>query len=89
MFLSVRDADKPEVLPIAEGLADLGFELLSTAGTARSLASAGLAVRGVEKGAAIVEQIRRGRCDLVINTPEESERAPRRLPHPRGRARRA
>ena len=69
-FLSVRDADKEELVPIAEGLAELGFELLATAGTARSLAAAGLAVRGVEKGAAIVEQIRRGRCDLVINTPE-------------------
>src|SRR4051794_5010914 len=69
-FLSVRDTDKEDVVPIAQGLANLGFELLATAGTARALAAAGLAVRGVEKGAAIVEQIRRGRCDLVVNTPE-------------------
>jgi carbamoyl-phosphate synthase large subunit len=70
VFLSVRDADKEELVPIAHGLDELGFELLATAGTARALAAAGLAVRGVEKGAAIVDLIRRGRCDLVINTPE-------------------
>ncbi len=69
-FLSVRDADKDDLAPIAHGLADLGFELLATAGTAHALAAAGLAVRGVEKGAAIVDLIRRGRCDLVVNTPE-------------------
>jgi carbamoyl-phosphate synthase large subunit len=69
-FLSVRDADKEHVVPIAQGLANLGFELLATAGTAHALAAAGLAVRGVEKGAAVVEWIRRGRCDLVVNTPE-------------------
>jgi carbamoyl-phosphate synthase large subunit len=69
-FLSVRDADKSYALPIAQALSELGFDLLATAGTARAIAAAGLPVRGVPKGAAIVEQIRRGRCDLVVNTPE-------------------
>jgi carbamoyl-phosphate synthase large subunit len=71
-FLSVRDADKPAIADIARALAGLGFELLATAGTARQLAAAGIAVGHVEKGAAIVDRIRTGRCDLVINTPQGS-----------------
>ncbi len=75
-FLSVRDADKPALVSIAAALAGLGFDLVATEGTARSLAAAGLGVTGVRKvaqdggGATVVDLIRRGRCDLVINTPE-------------------
>jgi carbamoyl-phosphate synthase large subunit len=69
-FLSVRDADKEYAPAIAQALSELGFDLLATAGTARAVAAAGLPVQGVAKGAAIVDQIRRGRCDLVVNTPE-------------------
>src|SRR5438552_12325535 len=43
-FLSVRDEDKVAVVPVAQALAGLGFRLLATAGTARTLAAAGLAV---------------------------------------------
>jgi len=71
-FLSVRDADKPAIVPVARALAGLGFELLATSGTARELAAAGIAVGHVEKGAAIVDRIRTRRCDLVINTPQGS-----------------
>ena len=48
-FLSVRDADKPAAVPVAAALAGLGFRLLATAGTARTLAAAGLAVEYVRK----------------------------------------
>src|SRR5207248_2522063 len=68
-FLTVRDADKEAVVPVARSLAELGFDLVATAGTARSLAAAGLAVTGVEKGTAVVELVRRRRVDLVVNTP--------------------
>ena len=71
-FLSVRDADKPAIADIARALSRLGFELLATAGTARQVAAAGIAVGHVEKGAAIVDRIRTGRCDLVINSPQGS-----------------
>jgi carbamoyl-phosphate synthase large subunit len=71
-FLSVRDADKPSLAPIAAALAGLGFRLVATAGTAASLAAAGLEVAQTEKGHAVVELIRRGRCDLVVNTPQGS-----------------
>jgi carbamoyl-phosphate synthase large subunit len=74
-FLSVRDADKDAAVRIGRGLADLGFELCATAGTAHALAAAGLPVASVRKvgqpGSApsVVDLVRRGRCDLVVNTP--------------------
>ncbi len=77
-FLSVCDADKDAVVPVAAGLADLGFSLTATSGTARVLAAAGLAVDHVRKvtergeGATVVDLLRRGRCDLVVNTPQGS-----------------
>jgi carbamoyl-phosphate synthase large subunit len=77
-FLSVRDADKRAVVQVAGGLAELGFKLLATAGTADTLAAAGLDVERVRKvtedgeGPTVVDLIRRGRCNLVINTPQGS-----------------
>jgi carbamoyl-phosphate synthase large subunit len=74
-FLSVRDADKEALAPVAETLSKLGFRLLATQGTAHALARAGLEVEEVRKvsesgdGASVVDLIRRGRCDLVVNTP--------------------
>ncbi len=78
-FLSVRDADKPAAVAVAAGLAGLGFELVATEGTARTLRAAGLQVDEVAKvadadddEATVVDLVRRGRCDLVINTPQGS-----------------
>src|SRR5439155_756624 len=77
-FLSVRDADKPACVPVAAALAGLGFRLLATGGTADTLTAAGLQVELVAKvgeengGATILDLVRRGRCDLVINTPQGS-----------------
>ncbi|MDQ2983499.1 MAG: carbamoyl-phosphate synthase large subunit [Actinomycetota bacterium] len=77
-FLSVRDADKAAIVPVAQALTGLGFRLVATAGTAHTLAAAGLAVEYVRKvtqdgeGATVVDLVRRGRCDLVINTPQGS-----------------
>jgi carbamoyl-phosphate synthase large subunit len=69
-FLSVRDHDKLGVVPVALNLAALGFELLATEGTANALRLAGVTVGSVEKGAAVVELLRGGSIDLVVNTPE-------------------
>jgi carbamoyl-phosphate synthase large subunit len=77
-FLSVRDSDKDAVATVAAALADLGFRLTATSGTARTLAAAGLAVEHVRKvteggeGATVVDLLRRGRCDLVVNIPHGS-----------------
>ncbi len=74
-FLSVRDADKLAAVGVAAQLAKLGFRLLATTGTADTLAAAGLDVEHVRKvteageGPTVVDLIRRGRCNLVVNTP--------------------
>jgi carbamoyl-phosphate synthase large subunit len=69
-FLSVRDADKPALVPIAAALDRLGFALVSTGGTAAVLRAEGFDVREIEKGTPVLELIRRRGCDLVVNTPE-------------------
>jgi carbamoyl-phosphate synthase large subunit len=80
-FLSVRDADKPALIEVADSLSKLGFRLVATAGTARALANARIAVEHVRKvtepgeGATVVDLVRRGHCDLVINTPFGTEGA--------------
>jgi carbamoyl-phosphate synthase large subunit len=78
-FLSVRDADKAGVAPIAAALAGLGFELVATTGTAGTLRAAGLEVAEIGKVAeatagdeTVVDLIRSRRCDLVVNTPQGS-----------------
>jgi len=72
-FLSVHDRDKPGVLPVARRLAELGFELRATSGTAAYLAAHGLEVTPVlkvhEARPHIVDQMINGEIDLVVNTP--------------------
>jgi carbamoyl-phosphate synthase large subunit len=77
-FISVCDAHKEAIVPVAHALVGLGFDLVATAGTAHVLAAAGLAVEFVRKvtepgeGPTVVDLVRRGRCDLVVNTPQGS-----------------
>jgi carbamoyl-phosphate synthase large subunit len=79
VFVSVANRDKRAIVFPAKRLADLGFRLLATNGTAGVLRRAGIAVEAVAKVSEgpdnVVELIRQGRVDLVINTP--FGRAPR------------
>ncbi|HQT66087.1 MAG: carbamoyl phosphate synthase large subunit [Rhodospirillales bacterium 20-60-12] len=72
VFLSVRDGDKAAILPIARRLADMGFTLLATRGTAAHLRAAGLVVGSINKVLEgrphCVDAIRSGDVQLVINT---------------------
>ena len=76
VFLSVRDLDKASAIPVAAAFAGLGFHLYATAGTARTLGGAGLEVDQVRRvnepgdGPSVVDLIRRGRCNLIVNTPD-------------------
>jgi carbamoyl-phosphate synthase large subunit len=76
VFLSVREDDKAAAVPVAAALAGLGFQLVATHGTARTLRGAGLDVDEVRKVSvageepSVVDLIKRGRCNLVVNTPE-------------------
>jgi carbamoyl-phosphate synthase large subunit len=78
-FLSVRDADKPGVLEIARGLHGLGFALVATRGTAAAIAAAGLPVAQVNKVAEgrphVVDMIKNGEIDLIVNTVDEKRTA--------------
>jgi len=71
-FLSVKEADKAAIVPVARRLAELGFSIMATSGTARHIAAAGIAVRQVNKVLEgrphCVDAIRSGDIQLVINT---------------------
>jgi len=72
-FISVCDRDKRNIIPVARHLHMLGFEVMSTSGTARSLKAAGIPVTEVlkvhEGRPNIVDKIKNGEVHLVINTP--------------------
>ena len=73
VFLSTHDRDKSALVPVARRLAELGFRLVATEGTARALGEAGLAVEPIlkvhEGRPNIEDAIRSGEIQLVINTP--------------------
>ena len=73
VFLSLRDEDKHTLVDIAGPLFSMGFSLLATAGTATALREAGLpceTVFKVKEGRPdIVDHVRNGRVQLMINTP--------------------
>jgi carbamoyl-phosphate synthase large subunit len=75
-FLSVRNADKRAIVLPAKRLADLGFKLVATAGTASVLRRNGVpveVVRKVHEGPDnVVDLIRAGEIDVVVNTPQGS-----------------
>jgi carbamoyl-phosphate synthase large subunit len=72
-FISVNNADKPTVLPVARALVELGFRIVATRGTAAYLRAHGLPVEVVfkvnEGRPNVADEILNGKLDLVINTP--------------------
>ena len=73
-FISVREEDKPFAADLARDLIGLGFSVVATAGTAKIIEAAGLAVRRVNKVTEgrphIVDMIKNDEVTLVINTTE-------------------
>ena len=74
VFVSVKDGDKPVILPAAKKLVALGFTLIATGGTQRFLAEAGVPVERVNKVAEgrphIVDRIVDGDMAMIFNTTE-------------------
>jgi len=74
-FISVRASDKDKVMDIARILAEQGFNLVATRGTAAALSAAGLAVTPVNKvhegRPHIVDMIKNGDINLIVNTVED------------------
>jgi carbamoyl-phosphate synthase large subunit len=74
VFISLKDTDKPVILPAARKLVAMGFKLIATGGTADYLADHGISVEKVNKVAEgrphIVDKITDGDVQLIFNTTE-------------------
>jgi carbamoyl-phosphate synthase large subunit len=73
-FVSVREEDKQDVVEVARALSDKGFKLVATRGTAAVISAAGIAVTPINKVLEgrphIVDMIKNGEIDLIVNTTE-------------------
>ena len=74
LFVSVKDSDKPVIVPAVKALLDHGFTAVATGGTQRYLVGQGLDVKPVNKVAEgrphIVDAIIDGEIALIFNTTE-------------------
>ena len=74
VFISVKDSDKPVVLPAARILVAQGFKIVATSGTADYLTEHGVPIERVNKVAQgrphIVDRIKDGGIALIFNTTE-------------------
>jgi carbamoyl-phosphate synthase large subunit len=81
VFISVRDADKAGAVEIARSLVELGFTMLATRGTAAAIEAAGVAVKLVNKVGEgrphVVDMIKNGEVNLIMNTVESKPSAMR------------
>jgi len=72
-FISVNNDDKPNVLPIARNLAEIGFAIVATRGTAAYLRAHGIPVEVVfkvnEGRPNIVDHILNNQVQMIVNTP--------------------
>jgi len=81
ILLTVRDTDKMELIPLAERLERLGFDLWATGKTANVLNMHGVATNAVKKigegSPDILDLIHSGKIGMVVNTPTKG-RTPER-----------
>ena len=73
VFVSVKDTDKEAIIPVAREFVKLGFEIISTSGTAKALAKAKIKVTKVfkihEGRPNVLDRIKNGDINFIINTP--------------------
>jgi carbamoyl-phosphate synthase large subunit len=76
VFITVTDRDKPAATQLAARFHDLGFHVIATRGTAQAISRMGVPVTAINKigdgSPHVVDFIRNGEVDLVINTPTGS-----------------
>ncbi|RDJ21031.1 carbamoyl-phosphate synthase large subunit [Bosea caraganae] len=74
VFVSVRDEDKPRIVPSMRILADIGFRILATGGTLRLLQEEGIPAAKINKVLEgrphVVDAIKNGEIQLVFNTTD-------------------
>lgn len=80
VFVSVADRDKPQLLLPVRRLAQLGYRILATEGTAKMLGRHGITAEAVIKHSkategqrSIVDMITAGEVDVVVNTPSGAD----------------
>jgi carbamoyl-phosphate synthase large subunit len=77
VFVSMNDRDKGAVVPIVQDLIDLGFEIVATEGTRKTLIEHGLEVQLVlklhEGRPHVLDWIKNEKIQLIINTPSGEE----------------
>jgi carbamoyl-phosphate synthase large subunit len=74
VYITVRDDDKEEILPITREFVNLGFKIVATRGTAQYLREKGISVEtvyriGEHKSPNALELMRKKKIHLIINTP--------------------
>ena len=76
-LMTVSDKDKAEIIPLAKRLISLGYHIVATTGTGKALEAEGIKVDVIEKinenSNDILDAIRDGRINLVINTMTEGK----------------
>jgi carbamoyl-phosphate synthase large subunit len=74
LFVSVKDSDKPVIVPAVKQAIECGFTVCATGGTADYLLAQGIEVERVNKVAQgrphIVDKIKDGEIHLIFNTTE-------------------
>jgi carbamoyl-phosphate synthase large subunit len=79
VFLSVKNADKPGIAPVARSLHQMGFRLVATRGTAAAISAEGIPVTTVNKVTEgrphVVDLIKNGEIVFMVNTVEERRNA--------------
>jgi carbamoyl-phosphate synthase large subunit len=73
VFVSVKDSDKEAVIPVVREFVKLGFGIISTSGTAATLAKAKIKVKKVfklhEGRPNVLDRVKNGDINFIINTP--------------------
>ena len=73
VFLSVKDSDKENVVPLANKFVKLGFGIIATSGTWSTLKAAGVPVMNVYKiregRPNVLDRVKNGDINFIINTP--------------------
>ncbi len=74
VFLSVRNSDRPFVGDLAKEFHDLGFKIIATKGTARSISERKIPVEVIKKVAEgrphVVDAMKNSQVNLIVNTTE-------------------
>ena len=74
VFISVKETDRPNVVRLARGYAELGFTIFATSGTGSEISAAGIEVNILPKLASgqrpnVIDLMKNEDMALIINTP--------------------